>query len=77
MNDCEAYGHPNVTGEGCPCGLIVTTLPPPSAWPPEPPLMLMHLARQPQRPHRRPAPKAAYRPRPHLPPPRVQQIVYP
>lgn len=28
MNDCALYGHPNVTGEGCPCGLVVVLRPP-------------------------------------------------
>lgn len=28
MTDCEAYGHPNVTGDGCPCGRIVRMSPP-------------------------------------------------
>lgn len=28
MTDCELYGHPNVTGLGCPCGRIVRAAPP-------------------------------------------------
>lgn len=76
MNDCELYGHPNVTGEGCVCGLIVTILPPPSAWPPAPPQMLMHLARQPQKRHHPPTPKPRYRARRQVVPPRVQRVVY-
>lgn len=23
MSDCELFAHPNVTGAGCPCGLVV------------------------------------------------------
>lgn len=77
MNDCEAYGHPNVTGAGCPCGHVVTVCPPPSAWPREPE-MLMHLARQPQRKRtRRAAPTIPYRPRRGHVAPRVQRLVYP
>lgn len=33
--DCELYGHPNVSGDGCPCGRIAI-LAPPAAQEPEP-----------------------------------------
>jgi predicted nucleic acid-binding Zn ribbon protein len=78
VTDCELYGHPNVTGTGCPCGLLVSSLPPPAPWPrePEPLVMTMHLASKRRRPSRH---VASFRPRRFepKPPPRVQQVVYP
>lgn len=56
MTDCEAYGHPNIDGGGCPCGRIVRQAPPPvvmdpASWPqPLPPVLASIRGEAPDRP---------------------------
>lgn len=77
--DCELYAHPNVTGEGCPCGAVVATPPPPLL----PLAVMFHLERSVHAFAVRKRSAARFRPRleakgkPYVLPPRPLRAVYP